>query len=303
MSKRDYYETLGLTNSATEKEIKKAYKKLAMKYHPDKNPNNPTAEETFKEVKEAYEILTDKEKRAAYDKFGHQAFDPSHRTHHQRQYQQSSADYGEFDDLFGDMFSRGHNGNPFGGFNGRNPFGQQTTRPQRGEDVQFKMDIDLEDVIRGNQKVIELPIFEDQKQVIKKLNIKIPMGIENGEKIRLAGKGKPGVNGGPSGDVLIEIQARPHALYTRDNNHLIYQAHTDFITATLGGKVEIPTLDSRLNLTIPAGTQNGRKFRMKEKGITDRKGKTGDLFVQITIDTPQNLNDRQKELLREFAEV
>ena len=297
MSKRDYYETLGLTKSATEKEIKKAYKKLAMKYHPDKNPDNPKAEDTFKEVKEAYEILTDKEKRAAYDQFGHQAFDPSRGAGHQRQYQQSGAGYGEFDDLFGDMFSRGRGGNPFGGF------GQQRARPQRGEDVQFKMDVDLEDVILGNQKVIELPIFEGQQQVTKKINIKIPMGIENGEKIRLAGKGKPGFNGAPSGDVLIEIQARPHPYYTRDNNNLIYQAHTDFVSATLGGKVEIPTLDSRLNLTIPAGTQNGRKFRMKGKGITDRKGQTGDLLVQITIDTPQNLNERQKELLREFAEA
>ncbi|KAE8177638.1 DnaJ C-terminal domain-containing protein [Photobacterium carnosum] len=300
MSKRDFYEVLGVAKTASEKEIKKAYKKLAMKFHPDKNPDDPTAADKFKEVKAAYEILMDKEKRTAYDQFGHNAFENpgmgGGRGGQQGFGQQ--AGYGDFEDMFGgafgDMFSNARGGQ--GGFGGRH-----STRPQKGEDLQYTMEIDLEDAISGASRVIDLPVFEGRTQTNKKLNIKIPAGIEEGGRIRLSGKGHPGINGGPQGDVYIQMNIRPHPRYTREGNNLLCKATTDFVTAALGGKVEVNTLGGAISLKIPEGTQTGRKFRLKEKGVTDRKGNTGDLIVQLIIETPLNLSDRQKELLNEFA--
>ena len=300
MSKRDFYEVLGVAKTASDKEIKKAYKKLAMKFHPDKNPDDPTAADKFKEVKAAYEILMDKEKRTAYDQFGHDAFENpgmgGGRGGQQGFGQQ--AGYGDFEDMFGgafgDMFSNARGGR--GGFGGRH-----STRPQKGEDLQYTMEIDLEDAISGASRVIDLPVFEGRTQTNKKLNIKIPAGIEEGGRIRLSGKGHPGINGGPQGDVYIQMNIRPHPRYTREGNNLLCKATTDFVTAALGGKVEVNTLGGAISLKIPEGTQTGRKFRLKEKGVTDRKGNTGDLIVQLIIETPLNLSDRQKELLNEFA--
>ena len=300
MSKRDFYEVLGVAKTASDKEIKKAYKKLAMKFHPDKNPDDPTAADKFKEVKAAYEILMDKEKRTAYDQFGHNAFENpgmgGGRGGQQGFGQQ--AGYGDFEDMFGgafgDMFSNARGGR--GGFGGRH-----STRPQKGEDLQYTMEIDLEDAISGASRVIDLPVFEGSTQTNKKLNIKIPAGIEEGGRIRLSGKGHPGINGGPQGDVYIQMNIRPHPRYTREGNNLLCKATTDFVTAALGGKVEVNTLGGAISLKIPEGTQTGRKFRLKGKGVTDRKGNTGDLIVQLIIETPLNLSDRQKELLNEFA--
>lgn len=297
MSKRDFYEVLGVANSASEKDIKKAYKKLAMKFHPDKNPDDPSAAEKFKEVKAAYEVLTDKEKRAAYDQFGHSAFDNPGMGGGQRG-GFGGAGYGDFDDIFGgafgDMFSHARGGR--GGFGSR-----YSTRPQKGEDLQYTMEIDLEDAIKGASRVIDLPVFEGNTQVNKKLNIKIPAGIEDTGRIRLSGKGHPGVNGGPQGDVYIQMNIRPHPRLTREGNDLHCKATTDFVTAALGGNVEVNMLEGAINLKIPEGTQSGRKFRLKGKGVTDRKGNTGDFIVQLHIETPQNLSERQKELLAEFA--
>lgn len=300
MSKRDFYEVLGVAKSASDKEIKKAYKKLAMKFHPDKNPDDPTAADKFKEVKAAYEILMDKEKRTAYDQFGHNAFENpgmgGGRGGQQGFGQQ--AGYGDFDDMFGgafgDMFSNARGGR--GGFGGRH-----STQPQKGEDLQYTMEIDLEDAISGASRVIDLPVFEGSTQTNKKLNIKIPAGIEDGGRIRLTGKGHPGVNGGPQGDVYIQMNIRLHPRYTREGNNLLCKATTDFVTAALGGKMEVNTLGGAISLKIPEGTQTGRKFRLKGKGVTDRKGNTGDLIVQLVIETPLNLSERQKELLNEFA--
>ncbi|WP_318400378.1 DnaJ C-terminal domain-containing protein [Photobacterium leiognathi] len=305
MSKRDFYEVLGVAKTASEKEIKKAYKKLAMKFHPDKNPDDPTAADKFKEVKAAYEILTDKEKRTAYDQFGHAAFDNPGMGggHHGGGHQGfnggfGGGNYADFEDIFGgafgDMFSNARGGR--GGFGSRH-----STRPQKGEDLQYTMEIDLEDAINGASRVIDLPVFEGNTQVNKKLNIKIPAGIEDGGRIRLSGKGHPGINGGAQGDVYIQMNIRPHPRYTREGNNLHCKATTDFVTAALGGKIEVNTLGGAISLKIPEGTQNGRKFRLKGKGVTDRKGNTGDLIVQLHIETPQNLSDRQKELLAEFA--
>ncbi len=301
MSKRDFYEVLGVAKTASEKEIKKAYKKLAMKFHPDKNPDDPTAADKFKEVKAAYEILMDKEKRTAYDQFGHNAFENpgmggGHRGGQQGFGQQGG--YNDFEDMFGgafgDMFSNARGGR--GGFGGRH-----STRPQKGEDLQYTMEVDLEDAINGASRVIDLPVFEGNTQTNKKLSIKIPAGIEDGGRIRLTGKGHPGVNGGAQGDVYIQMNILPHPRYTREGNNLLCKATTDFVTAALGGKVEVNTLGGAISLKIPEGTQTGRKFRLKGKGVTDRKGNTGDLIVQLIIETPLNLSERQKELLNEFA--
>ncbi|PSU24549.1 molecular chaperone DnaJ [Photobacterium phosphoreum] len=296
MSKRDFYEVLGVAKTASEKEIKKAYKKLAMKFHPDKNPDDPTAADKFKEVKAAYEILMDKEKRTAYDQFGHNAFENPGMGGGHRGGQQGG--YNDFEDMFGgafgDMFSNARGGR--GGFGGRH-----STRPQKGEDLQYTMEVDLEDAISGASRVIDLPVFEGNTQTNKKLNIKIPAGIEDGGRIRLTGKGHPGVNGGTQGDVYIQMNILPHPRYTREGNNLLCKATTDFVTAALGGKVEVNTLGGAISLKIPEGTQTGRKFRLKGKGVTDRKGNTGDLIVQLVIETPLNLSERQKELLNEFA--
>ncbi|HIF9441246.1 TPA: DnaJ C-terminal domain-containing protein [Photobacterium damselae] len=301
MSKRDFYEVLGLTKNASEKEIKKAYKKLAMKYHPDKNPDDPSAADKFKEVKEAYEILTDKEKRAAYDQFGHQAFERGGMGGNGYEGHQQYGNHADFEDIFGgafgDMFSKARGGH-FGGGGGFGGFGN---RPRKGNDLHYKMEVDFEDAIKGTSRVIDIPTYEGNVQSTKKLNIKIPMGIKDGEQIRLGGKGEPGINGGPAGDILIEITVRPHLRFTRHGNNLHTKVKTDFVTATLGGKVEVQTLDSRFNLTIPAGTQAGRKFKLTGKGVTDRKGHTGDLIAELVIETPTNLTERQKELLTEFA--
>ncbi|MGF1688076.1 DnaJ domain-containing protein [Photobacterium japonica] len=293
MSQRDYYEILGLAKNASEKEIKKAYKRLAMKYHPDKNPDNPSAADQFKEVKAAYEILNDKEKKAAYDQFGHRAFERPDMGGGRQQY----GGYNDFDDIFGgafgDMFGRARGGSQFNGF------GQ---RPRRGQDVLFNMDVDLEEIVQGCSKVVELPIYEGSVQTTKKLNIKVPAGIENGGKIRLAGKGEPGVQGGQPGDVLIQVNIRPHLRFTREGNNLLCAVKTDFVTAALGGQVEVVTIDGkRVNLKVPAETQTGGKFRMKGQGVTDRNGQAGDLLIQVNIETPRNLSDQQKALLKEFA--
>jgi molecular chaperone DnaJ len=303
MSKRDFYAVLGVDKSASEKEIKKAYKKLAMKFHPDKNPDDPAATEKFKEVKAAYEVLTDKEKRSAYDQFGHSAFDNPGMGGNQRgghygfNQQGGSADFDDiFGGAFGDMFSNARGGR--GGFGSRH-----STRQQKGEDLQYTMEIDLEDAISGASRVIDLPVFEGSRQINKKLNIKIPAGIEDNGRIRLSGKGHPGINGGPQGDVYIQMNIRPHPRYTREGNNLLCKATTDFVTAALGGKIEVNTLGGAISLTIPEGTQNGRKFRLKDKGVTDRKNNSGDLIIQLTIETPKNLSERQKELLIEFADA
>mgnify|MGYP001160572293 FL=1 len=299
MSKRDYYSVLGVSKDASEKEIKKAYKKMAMKYHPDKNPDDKSAEANFKEVKQAYEILTDAEKRRQYDQFGHAAFENSGSGGHGR----SQGYGGGFDDIFGNAFrqrGQGFGGGGFGGFD--DIFSQsrgRQARPQKGQDLEFSVTVDFVDAIQGADKVVELPFSGEQK----KINIKIPKGIKEGEKIRFSGKGGPGVNGGPSGNMFVKILIRAHAYLEREENDLICNAEINIATAALGGELEVQALDNRFKLKIPAGTQNGRKFKVKGKGVTSRKGETGDLLVKIKVVTPTNLTDKQKELLQQFKET
>ena len=295
MSKRDYYDVLGVPKSSTEKEIKKAYKRLAMKYHPDKNQGDAQAADKFKEIKEAYEILTNADKRGQYDDYGHAAF-KNGGMGGGGGFGGQSQGYGGFEDIFGGAFGGG--GRSHGGF--EDMFSQQRRqRSQKGQDRQFNLTVEFAEAINGCEQVIELPVNGENK----KINVKVPAGIDDGEKIRFVGKGEAGTFGGSAGDLFIQINTRPHSHLKRDGNDLICPVTTDFVTAALGGEVEIQTLESRFKLKVPAGTQSGRKFRMKEKGVKGRKGITGDLMVEITVATPTNLNEKQKELLMEFKEL
>ncbi len=349
MSKRDYYEVLGVNRDADEAAIKKAYRKLAMKYHPDRNPDNKEAEEKFKEVKEAYEILSEADKRAAYDRFGHAGVDPSMGGGGQ-------GFEGGFADAFGDIF-----GDLFGG--GRAGGGRSNV--YRGADLRYNLEISLEEAARGTEKTIRIPSAEEcgtchgsgakpgtqpktcptcnghgQVRVqqgffsiqqtcpkchgsgkiipepcrdcggagrVKKhktLEVKIPAGIDNGMRLRHGGHGEPGINGGPPGDLYVEIHIRKHAVFEREHDDLHCEMPISFSTAALGGEIEIPTLDGIARLKIPAETQSGKIFRLRGKGIKNvRNHAHGDLMCHVVVETPVKLTERQKELLREFEQI
>ncbi len=345
MSKRDFYEVLGVGRDASERDIKKAYKRLAMKYHPDRNSGDAGAAEKFKEVKEAYEILTDAQKKAAYDQYGHAAFE------------QGAGGFGggaDFGDIFGDVF-----GDIFGG--GRRGGGP---RAQRGSDLRYNMELSLEEAVRGCSKEIEVPtlvhcdacdgsgakkgtsaqtcgtchghgqvqmrqgffavqqtcptchgkgkIIKDpcnvchgqgRKQKTKTLNVKIPAGVDTGDRIRLSGEGEAGEMGAPAGDLYVQVHVKEHHIFERDGNNLYCEVPVSFAMAALGGEVEVPTLDGRVSLKVPAETQTGRMFRMRGKGVKGvRSAALGDLIVKLVVETPVNLSARQKELLKEFEE-
>jgi len=349
MSKRDFYEVLGVNKDASDDEIKKAYRKLAMKFHPDRNPDNPKAEEHFKEAKEAYENLSDTQKRAAYDQYGHAGVD-----------QQAGmgggfggAGMGGFADAFGDIF-----GDIFGGAGGRGG----RSNVYRGADLRYNLEISLEEAARGTETKIRIPtmaacdtchgsgakagtkpetcptcaghgqvrmqqgFFSIQQacpkchgsgKVIaspcptcqgsgrvkqhKTLAVKIPSGVDEGDRIRLSGEGESGVNGGPPGDLYVVIQIRPHSVFQRDHNDLHCEMPISFTTAALGGEIEIPTLDGHAKIKIPSETQSGKVFRLRGKGIKGvRSSIYGDLLCHVVLETPVNLTERQKELLKEL---
>ncbi len=349
MSKRDYYEVLGVNRDAGDDEIKKAYRKLAMKYHPDRNPDNKEAEEKFKEAKEAYEMLSDPQKKAAYDRYGHAGVDPSMGAGPGAQgFEGGFAD--AFGDIFGDLFGGGGRG-------GR-------SNVYRGADLRYNLEITLEEAARGAEKTIRIPTVEEcatchgsgakpgthpkpcptcqghgqvrvqqgffsiqqtcpkchgsgkiipdpcrdcggagrtKKQ--KTLEVKIPAGIDDGMRLRHAGHGEPGLNGGPPGDLYVEIHIRKHAVFERDHDDLHCEMPISITTAALGGEIEIPTLEGMARLKIPAETQSGKVFRLRGKGIKNvRSHVHGDLMCHVVVETPVNLTERQKELLREFEE-
>lgn len=353
MAKRDYYEVLGLEKGASEADIKKAYRRQAMKYHPDRNPGDEDAESRFKEIKEAYEVLSDPEKRAAYDQFGHAATDGS------GGFGAGGGGFGgagaeAFSDIFGDVF-----GDIFGG-GGR----RSRSRVFRGADLRYRMEVDLEQAVHGDTVKIEIPtekecgtckgsgaakgsrpetcdtcggmgqvrmqqgffsvqqacpacggsgeIIKDPCQDChgrgrvrdqKTLSVRVPPGVDDGDRIRLGGEGEPGRNGGPSGDLYVEIHVRPHEIFERDGNNLICEVPVDFTTLALGGQVEVPTLEGKVNLKIPAGTQSGKMFRLRGKGVEPvRGGRPGDLLCRVMAETPVKLNSEQKELLERFRE-
>jgi molecular chaperone DnaJ len=346
MAKRDYYKVLDVARTATEVEIKKAYRRLAMKYHPDRNPNDHEAEDKFKEAKEAYEVLCDPQKRAIYDQHGHEGL-----AARGGGAGFSAAD--AFSDIFGDVF-----GDIFGG--GRRG-GRQV---YRGADLRYDLELDLEQAVFGHESVIEFttlgecetckgsgaapnsrvvtcetchgagqvrmqqgifavqqtcPRCKGRGQVItepcdsclgqgrtrkkKNLSVKVPAGVDNGDRIRLAGEGEAGRNGGPPGDLYVEIHVREHPIFERDGSHLSCEVPVSFATATLGGTVEVPTLGGNVELKVPTETQSGRVFRLREKGVKPvRGGPTGDLFCRVVVETPVNLTEEQKALLRKLEE-
>jgi molecular chaperone DnaJ len=346
MAKRDYYEVLGINRDASEEDIRKAYRKLAMQHHPDRNPENPKSEEHFKEAKEAYEVLSEPDKRAAYDRFGHQGVDP-------QAGMGGGAGMGGFGDAFGDIFSE--------------IFGQGRARSSvyRGADLRYNLEISLEDAARGTETRIRIPTLEacetckgsgakpgtepvgcptchGQGQVriqqgffsiaqtcprcsgsgkivkepcgtcsgagrIKKqktLSVKIPIGVNEGDRIRLSGEGEAGVNGGPAGDLYVVIRLREHPVFQREENDLHCEMPISFTVAALGGDIEIPTLDGSAKIKVPAETQSGKVFRLRGKGIRGvRTQVPGDLMCHVVVETPVNLTARQKELLQELEAI
>ena len=348
MAKRDYYEILDVARNASDDEIKKAYRKLAMKYHPDRNQDNPSAEEKFKEVKEAYEMLSDSQKRAAYDQYGHAGVDPN----------MGGGGFGggqPFGDAFGDIF-----GDIFGNMGGRQRGGPQV---YRGSDLRYTMEIDLEDAAKGKVTQIRVPNWDEcdschgsgaeagtkaetcptcqgQGQVRmsqgffsvqqtcpkchgtgkhipnpckkchgqgkvktqKTLEVNIPAGIEDGMRIRNSGKGEPGINGGPAGDLYVEIHIKRHNVFERDGTDLHCTIPLSFTKAALGGEIEVPTLHGKATMNIPEGTQTGQRFRLRGKGMPHvRSASTvGDLYVHVELEVPVKLNAEQKQLIEQL---
>ena len=346
MAKRDYYEVLGVSKSATAGEIKKSYRRLAMKHHPDRNADDEHAEKRFKEAKEAYEVLKDQDKRVTYDQFGHDGL---------RAGAGGAGGFGGaegFADIFGDVF-----GDIFG--QGRSRGGRQVFK---GADLGYELKLDLEAAVAGESVTIDVPtqvgckscngsgarkgtepvscttcggvgqvrmqqgFFSVQQacpackgagtvindpcedchgrgrvRKTKTLSVKVPAGVDDGDRIRLSGEGEAGRNGGPAGDLYVEIHVRPHKLFERIGADLSCEIPLGFATATLGGDVELPTLNGNVVLKVPAGTQSGKVFRLRGKGVTTvRDPRTGDLFAKVSVETPINLTSEQRELLEKF---
>ncbi|HOD28508.1 MAG TPA: DnaJ C-terminal domain-containing protein [Syntrophales bacterium] len=311
----DYYKILGLEKSAGPEEIKKAYRKLALKYHPDRNPNNKAAEEKFKQVSEAYAVLSDSEKRQQYDQFG------STDQFRQRYSQEDIFRNFDLNDIlrgfgfsFGDAGGGGRiytgggrrrtyrqtDGDPFADLFGRGgaPYGGPV--PQAGQDLEYNLSITLEESVFGAEKKLSLQ-KEDRSEEI---SFKIPPGIANGKKLRLSGKGGPGSGGGPPGDLYMNIQILPHPIFARDGNDLYIEKSVRFSQAALGTVLDVPTLDGGTKrIKIPAGTQNQTKIRMKGYGAPGLKGAAkGDQYVKISVEVPKKLTDRQARLIRQLDE-
>lgn len=342
MTKRDYYEILGVSRNASDDEIKKAFRRLAMKYHPDRNPHDKVSEEKFKESREAYEVLSDSRRRAAYDQFGHGA--------------EESGGFGgmggmNFSDIFGDIF-----GDIFNGGRGR---------PERGADLRYQLEITLENAVlgttveivvptqvlcaecsgtgarkgaspvtcndcdghgqvriqqgffsvqqtcpscRGKGKLILDPCGEcrgkGRRKQTKKLSVKIPPGVDTGDRIRLSGEGEAGETGASAGDLYVQIAVKQHDIFGRDSVNLHCEVPISFVTATLGGELDVPTLTGRIKLKIPAETQSGKVFRLNGMGVPSvRGGGSGDLLCKVMVETPVNLTHKQKELLTQFEKT
>jgi len=349
MAKRDYYEVLGVGRDATDEEIKKAYRKLAVKLHPDKNPGDKSAEEKFKEIGEAYEALSDPQKRAAYDQYGHAAFDPRTR----------AGRAGGFHDPF-DIFREVFSGSSiFEEFFGR----QDPSQSHRGDDLRYDLELSLEEAVLGCEKNISItksvrcttceglgmeqgsktrvcttcgghgvvltsrgfislrqtcPHCKGSGRLLEKpckschgegrhehnteIKLRIPAGVDTGSRLRSSGNGEAGFRGGPAGDLYVILHVKPHQLFQRDGDDLLCEAPVSFVQAALGAEIEVPTLDGKATIKIPAGTQPGAAFRIKGKGVKNLQGYGhGDLHVRIQVQVPTQLNTEQKAKLREFA--
>jgi molecular chaperone DnaJ len=344
MAKRDYYEVLGVDKNASDQEVKKAFRRIAMKFHPDRNSDDKNSDQKFKEAQEAYEVLGDEEKKSAYDRFGHAGVD------------QNGGGHGAagFSDVFGDVF-----GDIFGGGGGG---GRGRGGPARGSDLRYDLQLDLEDAVKGKTIQIDVPTMthcdpcggsgarkgtspitcdtcggagqvrmaqgffsvqqacpkcrgrgkmisdpcgschgQGVKKEQKTLSVKIPAGVDTGDRIRLAGKGEAGPQGGPEGDLYVEMHVREHSIFVRDGSHLHCEVPISFAQAALGGDLEVPTLSGKVKLKIPAETQSSKLFRLRGKGVAPvRGGAQGDLLCRVVVETPVNLSAEQCELLKTF---
>jgi len=359
MAKRDYYEVLGVEKSASPEEVKRAYRRMAIKYHPDKNPGNKEAEAKFKECAEAYEVLSDADKRKQYDQYGHEGLRGTGMHDFSRMNVEDIFSMFGFEDFFGSVFGGG------GGGGGGRRGGGRRGGPARGYDLETGVELTLDEVAHGTEKTIEFtrqdrcpeckgsgaasgtqpsrcplcggsgqvakgggffqmvstcaqcqgtgqivknpcPTCRGSSRVPKKrtVTIKVPPGVHEGQGIRVAGEGEPGRDGGPNGDLYVYVRVKPHEFLERDGNDLISVVPISFTQAALGATIEVPSLDGTRQLKVPPGTQYGSLFRIRGQGLPDvRTGRTGDELVQVTIETPANLNARQEELLREFAQT
>ena len=362
MAKRDYYDVLGVARGASADELKKAYRSKAKELHPDRNADNPNAEAQFKEVNEAYDVLKDGDKKAAYDRYGHAAFEGGMGGGGARGgFQGGNGDFASafsdvFEDLFGDFMGGGRGGQG----------GGARTRAQRGSDLRYNLRVTLEEAYKGVQKTITVPasiacdschgtgaeggaepvtcptcsgmgkvraqqgFFTVERtcptcngmgRMVKNpckscggagrtekdraLSVNIPAGVETGTRIRLAGEGEAGLRGGPSGDLYIIIEVKEHPIFQRDGVHLFFRVPVPMTTAAMGGEVEVPTIDGgRSRVKVPAGSQTGKQMRLRSKGMPAlRGGGSGDLLIELVVETPVNLTARQKELLREFEKL
>jgi len=351
-TKRDYYEVLGVARGASEDDLKKAYRRLAIQLHPDRNPGNKQAEERFKEVNEAYQVLSDPERRSQYDRFGHNAF----------QGPQGQGPFGGFDfsqgfeevfsDIFGDFFGTGR--------------GRARSRSRRGDDLRYDLEVEFEEAARGAEKVVRFqrltlcescngsrarggspgarqcpncrgsgqvrtqqgffsisttcsqcrgegtiisdpcPKCQGQGRLRKQesLSVRIPPGVDNGSRLKLRGEGEAGYGGGTPGDLYVIIHVREHSLFVRQENHIVIEVPISFPQAAVGCDIEVPTLEGKVNLKVPSGTQSGKVLRLKGKGIVDLHGYgRGDQLIRVVVETPRSLTARQRELLEEFAKL
>lgn len=342
-AKKDYYELLGVARNAGDDDLKKAYRKLALQYHPDRNPGDKPAEEKFKEISEAYSVLSDGQKRAQYDQFGHAAFGDGGA---------GGFSGGGFEDVFGDIF-----GEFFGG--------GQRRRQSRGDDLRYNLAVKFEEAVSGTEKKIKIPRHgpcetcrgngakpgtapqtcptcrgrgqvafqqgffsvsrtcsqcQGQGSIIKDpctgcngagrvrsmhtLSVKIPAGVDTGSRLKLRGEGETGPVGGSPGDLYVVIQVESHPIFVRENLDILCDVPISFVQAALGAEIDVPTLDGKVKMKIPGGTQSGKVFRMKGRGVKDVQGyQQGDQHVRVTVETPTHLTAKQKELLKEFAAI